>query len=228
MNGYISTGSESFDNFLNGGYEKNVITTIYGPGGSGKSNLCILSAIATIKSGGKVIYIDTESSFSINRFKQIAKEKTKEYLNDIIFLKPHSFAEQKEVIEKLKNNMSESIGLIIIDSIATHYRLEYGKTNEIYSVNRELGLQISYLATIAKKNAVTVLLTNQVYSAFDETDDVKVVGGDVMRYASKAMFELKKAKNNLRAVIIKKHRSLPEGREFIFEITSNGITEMDN
>ena len=38
----ISTGAEFFNNFLEGGYDNDIVTTIYGPSGSGKTNLCLI------------------------------------------------------------------------------------------------------------------------------------------------------------------------------------------
>ena len=55
----IPTGSRILDQMLDGGYEKDIITTIYGPAGSGKTNLCILCAINMARSRKKGIYIDT-------------------------------------------------------------------------------------------------------------------------------------------------------------------------
>ena len=59
----LPTGSRILDNMLHGGYEKDIITTIYGPAGSGKTNLCLLCAMNTAREGKKVIYIDTENNF---------------------------------------------------------------------------------------------------------------------------------------------------------------------
>jgi DNA repair protein RadB len=222
MDNYISTGIKEFDKFLGNGFEKEVISTIYGPGGSGKTNLCILLMVNVIKQGKKVIYIDTESSFSLERMKQIDNNYIKT-INNVIFLKPVSFEEQKESFEKLKKIINDDIGLIIIDSIAMLYRLEFGKSQEIYEINRELGAQISILSEIARNKKIPILITDQVYSSFEEKDEVKLVGGDILKYGSKCLLEIKKAKNNIRIAIIKKHRSLPEGKEFIFEIIENGI-----
>ena len=45
LNNRIPTGSKILDIMLDGGYEKDVITTIYGPAGSGKTVLCLLCSI---------------------------------------------------------------------------------------------------------------------------------------------------------------------------------------
>ena len=38
----ILTGSQDLNEFLEGGYETGIITLMYGPAGSGKSNLAVL------------------------------------------------------------------------------------------------------------------------------------------------------------------------------------------
>ena len=60
----VDSGSEVMNDLLDGGFESSVITTIYGGAGSGKTNICLLFACNL---GKKVIWIDTEGSFSIER-----------------------------------------------------------------------------------------------------------------------------------------------------------------
>ena len=67
----IPLGVNCIDELTSGGIEPEVITEIYGEGGSGKSNLSMQYAISTIKSGKSVLYFDTEG-FSSERFIQIS------------------------------------------------------------------------------------------------------------------------------------------------------------
>src|SRR3989339_2029399 len=92
----ISAGSYDLNKFLFGGYETDIITTIYGQAGSGKTNLCMLAAVSQAKKANKVIYIDTEGGFSVERFKQLAGESYKETLKNILLLKPTKFNEQEQ------------------------------------------------------------------------------------------------------------------------------------
>ena len=73
----ISTGSRDFTAWLYGGYEKDVITMLAGTPGSGKTNLVILVACSQAKKGNKVLFIDTEGGFSVERVKQIMGEEYK-------------------------------------------------------------------------------------------------------------------------------------------------------
>ena len=228
LNERLPTGSKVLDILLNGGYEKDIITTIYGPAGSGKTVLCLLCSIVIARAGKKVVYVDSEGGFSIERLKQVYSYTSKDYkdiLNNIIFLKPTSFQEQKKSFEKLKELVNDKIGLIVVDSIAMLYRLELGKSDEVQEVNRELGRQIAYLTEIARKNTIPVLITNQVYTDFDEKDKVNIVGGDILKYGSKCLIELQITHNGNRRCILRKHRSIQPEKEMIFKIVEGGIIE---
>lgn len=232
----ISAGSYDLNKFLFGGYETDIITTIYGPGGSGKTNLCILVAVSQAKKGNKVIYVDTEGGFSIDRVKQILgdKENLDETLKNIMILKPTSFEEQEEAFEQLlKFVKKDDISLIIIDSIAMLYRLELGdaikseNTENIQAVNRQLANQLRVLTEISRKQNIPVVVTNQVYSQFvaGENDQrerqFSMVGGDLLKYWSKCIIEVQNYRGR-RSLKLRKHRSLPE-KELEFEIINEGI-----
>lgn len=221
----LPSGSRILDAMLEGGYEKDVITTIYGPAGSGKTNLCILCCVNTARAGKKIVYIDTENSFSIERFKQICNSINLNYaklLNNIVFLKPASFEEQKKTFEKLKEHINDKIGLVVFDSVAMLYRLELGKAEDVYEINRELGKHLACLKEIASKKQIPVLITNQVYADFEDKEKVNIVGGDLLKYGSKCLIELQITPSGNRKAIVKKARSLPE-KEITFRIVEGGI-----
>ena len=224
----IPTGSKVLDSMLDGGYEKDVITTIYGPAGSRKTVLCLLCSISMARTGKKIVYVDCEGGFSPERLRQITSHISQDYrkiLENIIFLRPTSFAEQNASFEKLKDIVNDRIGLIVVDTIAMLYRLELGKNEDVQEVNRELGKQIAYLTEIARKKSIPVLITNQVYSDFDDRDKVNIVGGDILKYGSKCLLELQITPNGNRRVVLRKHRSIAEEKELVFKIVEGGIVE---
>lgn len=224
--GRISTGSQLLDIMLCGGYETDVVTTLYGPAGSGKTTLCLLALLTVIRNQNKkVMYVDTEGGFSIARLEQLSLGNLRSLLENILLFKPTTFEEQKIAFEKLRAMVDERIGLIIVDSICMLYRLELGKSEDIAGLNRELGAQISYLTEIARKKNIPIILTNQVYSSFDDRESVHIVGGDILKYGSKCLLELQIGHRSKRRIILRKHRSLPEGREEMFAIQNDGIAE---
>src|SRR3989338_2508843 len=119
-----STGTV-LDKLLAGGLEPDCITTIYGPAGAGKTNLALLSAVTIALTGAKVIYVDTEGGFSVERLKQLTAEH-EQVMERILFLKPTTFQEQVSALGKLKSLASKSIGVIVVDTISMLYRLELG------------------------------------------------------------------------------------------------------
>jgi len=228
----ISAGSYDFNKWLFGGYEKSIITMIAGPAGSGKTNFCILASASQAKKGNKVIFVDTEGGFSIERIKQIvsSQEDLDKILNNILLLKPTNFEEQKkEFQDLLKHIKKENISLIVIDGMTMLYRLEFENKERIQETNRSMAFQMRTLAEIARKQGIPIIITNQVYSEFLSDEDLRqgkkkevfIVGGDLLKYWSKCIIELKQEGNKRKAVLVK-HRSLPQ-KEFPFEIKDKGV-----
>jgi DNA repair protein RadB len=232
----ISTGSFDLNKWLYGGYEKGIITMIAGPPGSGKTNFCILASCSQARKGNKVIYIDTEGGFSAERVKQMAGESHEEVLGNILLMEPTNFEEQQKHFTRLLETIKkEKIGLVVIDGMAMHYRLELGDATRMKddekakNINRNLAGQMRVLSEISRKYNLPVIITNQVYSDFLPKEEfekgaektVSIVGGDLMKYWSKCIIELKSQGNKKKAILLK-HRSLPE-KEMSFEIKNEGI-----
>jgi len=232
----ISAGSFDLNTWLYGGYEQGVITMIAGPPASGKTNFVLLAACSQAKKGNKVIFIDTEGGFSTERVKQIVGENHEEILKNIFLLNPTSFEEQKRVFVKLLDRVKkENIGLIVVDGMAMLYRLELGdalKLKDDYKVkevNREVAKQMRVLAEISRKEQIPIIITNQVYHGFLSEEewkkgirpDVNLVGGDLFKYWSKTIIELKNLDGKRKAILLK-HRSMPQ-KELNFEIRNEGI-----
>lgn len=232
----ISAGSFDLNKWLYGGYEKGIITMIAGPPASGKTNFVLLASCSQAKKGNKVIFIDTEGGFSTERVRQIVGEEYKEILKNIFLLNPTNFNEQKKIFMKLLDKIKkENIGLIVVDGMAMLYRLKLGDTvklkdeNKVREVNREVARQMRILAEISRKQDIPVLITNQVYHGFLSEEEWKrgikpeanIVGGDLFKYWSKTIIELKNENGKKRAILLK-HRSMPK-KEMLFEIKDKGI-----
>ena len=221
----IPTNS-SIDKLLDGGFEKGTITQIFGPPSSGKSNIALTLAVNVAKTNKKAIFIDTEGGMSVERIKQIAGDDFSNVANNIMVFEPTSFQEQNDNINAIElwlRSNHEYVDLLILDSAVALYRVDDMKSSKL---NRELGKQMGVLSKIARSYDIAVLVTNQVYTAFDDegNSDIKAVGGMVLQYWSKITIQLEKADEiNQRIATLKRHRSIPEGRQSVFRITLRGI-----
>lgn len=204
----IKTGSVNLDELIQGYNEE--INYIYGPPGSGKTTLCILASISLLNENKKIIFLDTEGGFSIERFRQLTQNNSK-LADNLLLVKVKSFNEQVEKLNSLKK--LKNIGLVIIDSLGNFYREEVKKEHK--EVNEKLVWHLNDLREITKNN-IPVLLTNQVYSDI-EKNKIVPVGGEMVKKFCKKIIELK----------VKPRRTLiqikPEEKYMEFKIEENGI-----
>src|SRR3989338_8068182 len=101
----IMTGSHDLNAWLAGGYEKGIITLFYGKAASGKSNFVILAACHHAKKDKKIIFIDTEGSFSVDRINQISGGIPEFILKNIVILKPTNFEEQNKSFLRMEKEI---------------------------------------------------------------------------------------------------------------------------
>jgi|TARA_Y100000310_G_scaffold300031_1_gene335384 DNA repair protein RadB len=219
-NDYVATGSSRIDKMLGGGLPVGFVTHVFGPPGSGKTNLC-LSAASKVGKNEKVLFIDTEGGFSPERLQQICGK-----LPENFFVKqPKDFDEQGRVVRGLGRVLDDKFKLVVIDSVVSLYRLRIdNKRDKVLEMARELGRELAQLSKLARENKLAVVVSNQVYSSFDGKEEIVPVGGDTLMYWSKLILELKKEKEDgFRSIIIRKHPHKPEGKGLKFKISSSGL-----
>jgi len=195
------------------------ITTFYGPPACGKTTLMLQYALDVLKKGKKVIFVDTEGGFSVERFKQLGGDD--KLLSQFIRFNPKSFEEQQKTILQLNSQIrnDKQIGLIIIDSLVMLYRLKLGDSPQ--KINSELGEQLRLLTDLSRKFDIPILATNQMYQDF-ETKDKKMVGGNVIHYWSKTIVELE-IEGFEKKAILRKHKFLESGKEVFYQLKNNGL-----
>jgi DNA repair protein RadB len=195
------------------------LVNIYGPAGAGKTLLCKLAAI---KTGKQIIFIDSEDGFSVDRLKQLSPDY-KKILAKLVMFKPKNFYEQKQIIDSLHGMVNKSISLIIVDTLTKFYRVEVTKTDDVNMINSVLKKQINILKEISKK--IPVIITNQVYSDFNIKDEIKIVGGEIVKNKSDLLMEIKKFRT-CRKLIVHAPEQL-KGKELSFKIEEKGIIEIN-
>jgi DNA repair protein RadB len=215
-----SAGSPALDHLLGGGLEVRTITQFYGEPASGKSTLCMIAAVACLRAGQTVIYIDSEG-FSIERFRQIAGTDTEEIADRLFLFEPFDFEHQGTMIAEAEKILkTKKPGLLVMDSATALYRTDLEKGRDSIQM---LTRQMIQLLGYSKRYEIPVIITNQVY--MDTMKNTYFgLGGTALEHLSKVIIRLEKIDTpGFRRARLVKHRSQPEGAYFDFEITGDGI-----
>ncbi|MFH1456468.1 MAG: AAA family ATPase [archaeon] len=185
----ISTGCKELDELFT--YD-NHITGIYGKPATGKTTLCLL-AMAKVQAGKKIVFIDTENSFSLERLKQFNPEIK---LDNFFVMPVKSFTDQHKTVENLLK-IKNKISFIIIDSFSMFYRR---MLQEKTKVNILVARQLSILNEIAKEG-IPIIITCQVYSKLDGT--IELIGRDLIRNWCSTLILLEE--KGIRTLYLEKH-----------------------
>jgi len=187
----IPTGCPSLDGALDGGLQPGGLTLIYGEAETGKTSLAIQCSVNSARMGYKVLFVDADGTFSLQRLMQIALQDFDETSQSIVIFTPLTFEEQSELVDELEKYISRNLGLIVFDTITSLYRSAIGGREEAFKVNRELNRQVAMLTHIAKKFQTPILITSQVRSVLAETDSfVEPVAARVLKYWSTTIVSL--------------------------------------
>ncbi|HLC55433.1 MAG TPA: AAA family ATPase [Candidatus Nanoarchaeia archaeon] len=185
-------------------------TLVYGKGGSGKTTLAMMLARDTARRKQKTLFLDTEQSFSVERFKQMAPEDYEQLLDNILIIPIKSFREQQDATNRLATLLKKGkFGLIVVDSLTRYYRTLVKNNQEL--ANSMLKSQLRILKSLSKD--IQVLLTTQVSSSLKENKE-KPTGGKFLDIANTIIY-LQRDPRILANQTIKE--------QFPFEIKDEGI-----
>jgi DNA repair protein RadA len=234
----ITTGTKSLDGILGGGVETQAITEAYGQFASGKSQLGFQLAVNVQlpkEKGGlgkNCMFIDTENTFSPNRIVAIANrlgldpEKT---LKNIYVARAFNSEHQVFLIEKSPDLIEEkNIGLIVIDSLMSHFRADFTGRGELASRQQKLNKHLHALQRLADAHNLAVYVTNQVMAnpAILFGDPTTPVGGHIVAHQATYRIYMRKGKAGTRVAKLTDAANLPEA-EAIFKITENGLADVE-
>jgi len=201
----LSTGCNELDQLLGGGIKQGEITLFYGEAATGKTTICIQTAISVSTRRMKVLFIDSDNSFSQERFHQIAGVDSRSLSELIILFFPDTFERQRTLVESLDNYVTPKLGLIIIDSMSTLYRAAFSKAVSTFHLNRELTGQLACLADLTRSKEIACIITSQVHARLNG------VSAQIEPVASRAVFHFSST------IIRIRNTPKPKVREFSLE-----------
>jgi DNA repair protein RadB len=227
----IPTGCRTIDKILDGGIPAEAITLVYGEAETGKTTLAMQCAMNCALRGYKTLFVDCDGTFSARRLSQIASQNFAEIAELIILVKPDSFEEQKQFMDRLSDYVTKNFGLVIIDTVTSLYRVKIAESEgKAFELNRELNRQMALLAQIAKTSKIAVLATSQVRSVFNDTYvSIEPVATRVLKFWADIILAMKPTENpqTIKTVVEKSLKKLEPSQPLtcLLRIGKGGMTE---
>ena len=230
----ISTGSESFDTMMDGGFETGAITECFGQYGSSKTQIAHVLCVSAQAQDPEAIavYIDTENTFRPERIKQIAigfgidGDKA---LRNIKVARAFNSDHQMLLAEKVEDLVKEGlkIRVVVVDSLTAHFRAEFVGRGTLAERQQKLNKHMHVLAKIADIHNCCVYVTNQVMSKPDAFfgDPTEAIGGHIVGHNSTFRIYLRKGKKGTRVGKLVDSPNLPDS-ECVFEVVNEGIKDV--
>ena len=192
-----------------------IILDIFGKNGSGKTQFLFQMCVNAIKSGGTVLYIDTNSGFRPERILELAKK----FNSDIDFLNKiyvHRVLNTSEQIESSKKILHNDFSLVIIDNVTDLFSFEFAKEKNLYEKNSLFLKYFKELTEIIINKKIPLVVTNMI----------REIEGKEMENMKTVIDQFTHIKIHL-TKFPKFHKgeiNYPfTNDEFLFEITKNGL-----
>jgi len=240
---YLTSGCKELDNILyvQKGFQTQKLYEIYGPEGTGKSSLLhqlICTAYLPPDKGGLgagAIFIDTEGSFSMKRIEEIAPRfgiDPTEITRSVTKSGPPNSDVLLFLCETQLEKMANETGarLFCLDSIAIHFRSEYGTERQCLPERQQKANKVLHaLKRVATAHNGVAIYTNQV------TANVTGIGrpwqhsmGFVVGHEAhvRIRVSIKSTGDALRLFMIEKALDLPPN-ECILQIDEQGFNDSD-
>ncbi len=231
----ISTGTESFDAMMGGGFETGAITECFGEFGCGKTQIGHLLCVNALKEDPEAhaVYIDTENTFRPERIQQLAAGAgmdAEDVLNRIMVARAYNSDHQMLLAEKVESLLTEQgkkVRLVVVDSLTSHFRAEFIGRGTLAERQQKLNRHMHALSKIANTLNICVYVTNQVMAKPDQFfgDPTTAIGGHVVGHASTFRIYLRKGKKGTRVAKLIDAPNLADG-EVCFEVQEGGLRDV--
>lgn len=218
----LATGVPALDALLGGGLETDSVTEVFGEGGSGKSVFCLHLAARVALAGRYVLYVDTEG-VSLERLEATAGPRFGEMIRRVLLARARSLPEQDEAVRTaagIARDGRRPIGLIVVDSMAFHYRVA-AASEEADEGRASLLGELAELVAASADASVPSVFTNQVWRN-QKDGELEPLGGTFVDHAAKTILRFDRLAEDRRRAVLLKHRSRPLGSAD-FRLRADGI-----
>jgi DNA repair protein RadB len=225
----IRASCTCLDRLLRGGFNRGEITLIYGEAATGKTTTVIQAAISAARMGLKVLYVDSDHSFTQQRFQQIARAEFHRVSEFVMLFLPETFAQQRRLVESFEKYVTPTLGLVVLDSTSSLYRAAFLHAESIFALNRDLSRQMAYLGELCASSRIACIVTSQVHARLTSPlEDIEPVARRTLFHFPRTILRLKNTpRRGIKEFVLERI----EGSEIIGEsclvaLSDNGLEDV--
>ena len=213
----IKTGLKELDQFLGGGINDGLITSISGQSATGKTQLTFQLCLNALGNGKEILFHDTTGGFRPERLVEMMQyQKINPSLLDKV--KVNRVTNTAEQMKFLSNAALENYSLLIIDNVTDLFSFEYSKKEQFFEKNISFMKYMHNLSSIAIDYKIPIIVTNSVRS-IDKYEKENLEESISMYIHTK----IKLTKNNNRYSC--QAKSPFDDKKFQYTITHEGLTD---
>ncbi len=160
---HLPTGISALNELLGGGISQSELTMLYGEGGTGKTVLMLQLAFNSALQGWKALFVQSNSRFPSERFKQIAGSQWNKIVEHVPIMELHDFQQQEQLTEVLSRYITPSVKLVLWDTITSLYRTAQSTAKQNVLLNKSLSRQLVLLLELARTREIAVVLSADVH-----------------------------------------------------------------
>ena len=167
--GELRTGVDMLDEFLGGALPRGITLDVYGPGGSGKSQVLTRAAAEAAAGGFRVAFVDTTGHFRPERVLQMRPQPAA--LDRIMVLRATSVAEQVAAPARIGD-----MDMLLVDNVTDLFSYEYSGEGTAPARGRMLGKHMLDMSRRAARDGIAVMVANTVrYDGDGEAESMRRV-----------------------------------------------------
>jgi DNA repair protein RAD51 len=212
----ISTGLLRLDDLLGGGIAPGTIIDIFGPGGSGKTQLAMQISLNSLQDG-VVLYQDA-TRFQSERMLQLTKQHglQQSLLDNMIIARMTNTAEQLEYVGKISELKPK---LVVIENITDLFSFEYSRETSLLEKHVRFMEYMHTLSMASIDAKIPIVVTNIIRNS--DGQEVENLSKSISMFTHKKI-KLEKDGKVFKAKVLP---SFGKNKEIRYNITEAGLVE---
>ena len=205
------------DDLLGGGIRPGTIIDIFGPGGSGKTQLAMQICLNSLKDG-IVLYQDATGGFRPERMLQLIKLQGLEpsLLDDVIVARMRNTSEQLDYVKKISELKPK---LVVIENITDLFTFEYSRDSSLLEKHVKFMQYMHDISMISIGMKIPIVVTNMIRNM--DGQEVESLSKSISMFTHKKI-KLEKDGKTFKAQVLP---SFGKRKEIRYTITEAGLVE---